>query len=174
MRALRLLAALFAPVLSSAQALGVCDVLRGLEDLNHKEITVRGTWIAGHVGEVLIPTQPCDHTTIRDGWVWQDAIELAATTKDPWAFLRDYYRLLASKPSPDDVKIVATFTGRLETRDHFKVENGRPVAFNYSVALIRYRDARDLEIVPYKPGEIERELEFRKHPLARRIKDPKR
>jgi hypothetical protein len=173
-RPLVLLAALCTSALSSAQTLTVCELLRGLEDLNHTEVTVRGTWIAGHVGEVLIPTEPCGRATIRDGWIWQDAVELAAATREAGAFLRDYYRLLETKRGPDDVKIVATLTGRLETRDHFKAENGRPVAFSYYVAVIRYTDATDLEIVPYKPGEIERELEFRKHPAAKRIKEPKR
>lgn len=68
-------------------------------------------------------------------------------------------------------KIVATLTGSLETRDHFEVQRLatrlEPRAFGYFVALLQYGSAVDFEVVPYDPGEEERELEWRRQPWAK-------
>jgi hypothetical protein len=158
---------------ASAQTLTICEVLSGLEDLNHQEIKVRGSWAVGHVGEVLIATSPCNHPTVRDGWIWQDAIQVFAQTDKAKAFADDYRRIEKSL-STMNARIVATLSGRLETRNHFEIVTlpsgvKRPTAFGYFVALLRYERVEDMTAVPFKPGESERELEIRRRPEPKQL-----
>ena len=160
---------LFLMLGAKAQTLTVCEVLRGLEDLNHQTIKVRGSWGVGDAGESLITTSPCDRRTVRDGWIWQDAIQVFAQTDKAKAFAYDFHR-----QEKENSRIVATLSGRLETRDHFEVQTlvtgvKRPVAYKYFVALLRYEDVEDMKAFPFKPGEWERELEILRHPLPKRV-----
>lgn len=154
----------------AGQPLTVCELLARLDDLNGKEVTVQGTWGIGDMGEVLMALRACERRTVRDGWIWQDAIHVFADTKEAAAGKREYWRLAGrmEESSPDTpCRIVATFTGRVETRHRFNLYNGRPgVTF---VAQLRYRSVGDLKVVPYEAGEQEWELELRRRPAPRRV-----
>jgi hypothetical protein len=70
--------------------------------------------------------------------------------------------------------IVATLTGRLETRDHFDVHTFQdglqyPIAFKWFVAQLLYRAIDDFEAVPLELGELEQETESRRRPYAVRL-----
>jgi hypothetical protein len=160
---------LFVLLSASAQTLTVCEVLRGLEDLNHQKVKVTGSWSPGDAGEALITKSPCDSRTVRDGWIWQDAIQVFAQTDKARAFRYDSHRL-----EKQNSRIVATLSGRLETRDHFEVQTlvtgvKRPVAYKYFVAILQYEYVEDMKAVPLKPGEREQELEIRRHPQPKRV-----
>jgi hypothetical protein len=150
------------------QPLTVCQLLSQLDDLNGKQVSVRGSWGMGDTGEILLSTGPCEQRTVRDGWIWPDAIQVVGGMSN-----KEYWRLgarIREAGSRTPTRIVATLTGRLETRPHFSVRYGRPVAFKGLVALLHYQKAEDLQIVPYGPGEFEWTDEFSRNPFARRVK----
>ena len=66
--------------------------------------------------------------------------------------------------------IVGTFTGRLETRDHYDIQtfpNGivQPIGFKFCAALLSYRRVDSLELIPLLPSEVQKQLEeFRRVP----------
>ena len=75
-----------------------------------------------------------------------------------------------SKDHPN-CKIMATLTGRLETRNHFDVrifQDGRqvPDAYKWFVAHLLYRAIDHFEAVPEDPEEIAHEAESRRTPYA--------
>ena len=155
-----------------SQAIGVCELLHGLEDLKGTEISVRGVWAVGDTGEILYPESPCASSTVRDGWVWSAVISVAPRDTNARGFQNEYWRLRGGTRPHQSVKIVATLTGRLETRNHFDVQklaNGRrvPRAFRFWVAELTYIAAADFEVVPYRPGEEEDEMHWRRDPWAK-------
>ena len=163
----------------SAQALTVCDVLRNLEDMNGKELRIHGYWDIGDTGQVLTPLEPCAVRTVRDGWIWADVIFLLPQDRQAKQLNTQHSQVLEpfrrdhrlSKP----VRVVATLTGRLETRDHFEVDKligGRRqprTPYLYFVAMLRYRAVSDLEVVEYTSEELDRELEWRREPWAKPV-----
>lgn len=157
----------------AGEPLTVCQALSQLDDLNGKEVSVRGAWGIGDTGEILIALGPCEHRTVRDGWVWQDAIRVFAGAKEAAARSEDYWRLterMRDSGSLTSSRIVATLSGRLETRRHFEVRNGRPAAFRDFVALLRYLSVQEMQIAPYEAGQLEWELELCRRPVPRRVK----
>lgn len=157
-----------------ARTIGVCELLRGLEDLNGTEVSVRGVWAVGDTGEILYPVSPCASPTVRDGWVWSAAISVAPKDTNARQLQNEYWRLRGGTRPREPVKIVATLTGRLETRDHFEVQkraNGRrvPRAFRFFVAELTYWTAADFEVVPYRAGEEENEMRWRRDPWAKPV-----
>lgn len=158
-----------------SRTISVCDLLHGLEDLNDTEVTVRGVWAVGDAGEILYPESPCASRTVRDGWLWSDGISVVPKDASVRGFHNEYGRLLRTSPH-QSVKIVATLTGRLETRDHFEVQklaNGKrvPRAFRFWVAQLTYRTAADIEVVPYRRGEEQSEMQWRRDPWAKPTAD---
>jgi hypothetical protein len=80
---------LMLPAACPAQALSVCQVLDHLSELAGKEVRVRGAWTSGETGEGIWPSPPCDHPTVRDGWIWKASIDVAPVA--PMRF-REIYR----------------------------------------------------------------------------------
>jgi hypothetical protein len=79
------------------------------------------------------------------------------------------YEALAKAHRP--CKILATLSGRLETRDHFKTKKWArgpeiPVGFGYYVAQLSYWKVTDLEVTPSGPDPVEEDM--RKKPYATR------
>jgi hypothetical protein len=157
----------------AAQTQTVCEALRDLTDINGKQVRVRGVIAIGDTGQGVFASPPCPAPTVRDGWCWQDVIAIwpahgraaAAST------IAELNRTRRAHP---DCKLVATVTGRLETRDRFEVRTMpdgslRPVAFNYFVATLKYDGITDIELVPWHPGELEKVLEAGRRPWAVRL-----
>jgi hypothetical protein len=146
------------------QTLTVCEALHRLDDLNGKEIKVRGVWQMGHTGRFIWSDVNCELPILRDGWVWKPFIQLWPRGEGR-RFDDDYERLKGKKYSAaPPSKIVATITGHLETHSHFQVSNGRPADFKYAAAILWYSDVEQIEKSPYTPGELERALEAGRHP----------
>lgn len=172
----KVIALTFLVIKASAQTLNVCDVLRSLEDLNGQEITVRGNWSIGHLGQELRSKSPCKPPTVRDGWIWSDAIFLFPQDQKAKEQSVLFHQIL--KPYGQDlgVRVMATLVGRLETRNHFEVESlptrRQPRSpFGYFVAVLRYRVAADLDVVRYTPEQLEWDLRWRKEPWAKPVED---
>ena len=158
----------------SEQRLDVCEVLQDLSALSGKLVTIRGVWRLGDTGQDLEPSAPCKHATVRDGWKWSDSIDVEPVGWDnrPDSVVAQYFAL--RRAHPEGIKIFATVSGRLETRDHFRVRKyprGRdlPVAFGYAVARLLLVDAKDLEAIAYEPGEQKEELKRDRSPYPVRV-----
>jgi hypothetical protein len=72
-----------------------------------------------------------------------------------------------------DGKILATFTGRLETQDHFEVRTGVggfqwPPGYRLAIARLLYTKIADVISVPWEPGEQKQEEERDRKPYATR------
>jgi len=160
----------------------VCDVLKALEDMNGKEVTVRGNWDIGDTGQILTPVTPCAVLTVRDGWVWADVIFLLPQDREAKQLSVRHSQILKPfrKAPGKRVRVVATVTGRLETRDHFEFDTligGRRqprTPYLYFVAMLKYRAVSDLEAVEYTSEELERELEWRREPWAKPLNEKRR
>jgi hypothetical protein len=142
----------------------ICQALEDLSDLNDKQVKVRGVWGIGDTGQTLFASPACALPTIRDGWQWPDVIEVypAGGRESISDVIAKYHQLRKQHP---DSEIMVTLTGRLGTRDHFDVRTlpdgfEWPVAFKYYVAVLAYRRADNLEVVPLRPGEREYLLEL--------------
>jgi hypothetical protein len=149
----------------SAKPLTVCEALGELTEHNGREVAIRGIVWVGHMGQQLTPSTACDHPVVRSGWTWRESIRLNGVS----AALEKYYRL--RKRSEVPMKIVATFYGRLETRDRFdaiRFPDGseRPDAYGYSVAVLRYKKAVDFEFTPYTSAEYEYMMKIAYRPEA--------
>ena len=169
----RLLLILFLIALDApAQTITVCDVLEQLSNLNGKELSVRGSLVFGDTGQALLAIPPCDNPTVRDGWVWRDAIAVypAGDHAAPGRLLGRYFTIRRSNPH---AKIVATLTGRLETRSHFDVKTlgsgvARPIGYGDFVAILHYRRIGDIEAIPFPFGEEEQFSGMGRDPHAKR------
>ena len=164
-----LITALFPWFQSPAKVMTVCDVLRALEDVNGSEVTVRGVWSVGDQGQNLFAEAACERPTIRDGWLWADAIQVLPSSNNA-SSVGDYQRVATgTRPRP---RIVATLTGTIETRDRFPVRRAvggsvRPLGYKYFVAVLRYRKVDDL--VAKSTGTPDWEMDWLKHPYARPV-----
>jgi hypothetical protein len=159
---------------ASAQTYTVCEALAHLSELNGKQVKIRGVWDIGDTGETLwSDATSCSAPTIRDGWKWRDIISLRPPEGGPgMAGSYEAYAALAKAHRP--CKIMATLSGRLETRDHFETKKWArgpeiPVGFGYYVARLSYRQAEDMEAVPSGPDPAEDDM--RKRPYAVRVPD---
>jgi hypothetical protein len=162
---------------ASAETRTVCEALMDLSDLNGKEVKIRGNFRWSHVGQELRATPVCEHPTIRDGWMWRDAISVwPAGGLDVVSGALAACRRVA-KAHPDG-HVVVTLTGRLETRDHFEIKtfpNGLqwPLGFGYNVASLLYRSIDHIEAAPLQPGDLERDIDIARQPYAVRAKSDK-
>lgn len=169
-----IVAVLFALCGASAQVLTTCDVLRRLDELNGKELKVRGTWRGGHTGQFLLSSEDCGRATIRDGWFWPDAIQVAPENLGAGAWTAKYRISSRNRKDPEPMEIVVTLSGHLKTRVHFEVQTGadgtqRPVAFKYCVAALVYWNAADVQAVGYRTEALERVVDFLQRPFAKRV-----
>jgi len=159
---------------AQAQTLTLCEALQRLSELNGKEVKIRGVWAVGDTGQDFIAIPQCPQHTIRDGWIWRDIIDVypADGRASVGGFIAKYSELAKTN---HEGKVLATLTGRLETRDHFEVRTlpdgtQQPRAYRYYVALLRYRSVEDLEVVPFGPGERGPVIEALRKPEATRLK----
>ena len=148
------------PVCTNAQVLSVCDALDRLPELNGKEVQIRGAWLAGDTGEWLWAPDPCAHPVIKDGWVWKNtiAVELEESTNyRRWGAISAQWTSL-KRGGPGPTLVIATLTGHLETREHFKVSrfSHLPEAYGYSAARLVVSQAEDLNAVPFTAQQLSR------------------
>jgi hypothetical protein len=154
---------------ASAQTLTVCELLAHLDDLNGKEVRVRGTWTIGDTGEFLESSVGCESHTVRDGWMWKDFIYVMPLNKDAEHFRSEHYRL-KTENYDKPVKIVATVAGRFETRDHFEVRGRAVGPYKYCVGMVWYQGVEEINVLPYDDDERERQWEMARHPYPERVK----
>ena len=173
-----LIALIFFAARATPETLTVCDTLKRLNLFDQTEVSIRGVWIAGDTGEVLVPQTGCESPLIRDGWKWRDAIELAiidpARSKQ-YSVLQERLHQEIFGAFPQRLRILATFTGRLETREHFRVRrlpSGLKAreAFNLFVGRLSYRSVDDIVVTHYGPGDEEAEMDFRRRPRPTAVK----
>jgi hypothetical protein len=164
-----MMALLLALSRASGEPYSLCEVLQDLSELANREVRIRGVWGVGDTGATLWADGRCPQPTIRDGWVWRDALELAPRMGDGYF---NYRRLRKANPNAN---VVATLSGRLETRDRFDVRtfldgSQIPIAFHYYVARLVYKRAENLEVV--RPGPEQRQYwdEVGRKPFAVRAK----
>lgn len=157
--------------------LSVCDVLQRLDTLSDQEIRVRGAWAVGDMGQLLVRVDPCGRRTIRDEWVWRDAIQVYPRDREAETLtLTSGYKRMRDtlKTWTDPGRILATLSGRIETRGHFQIQtmvdgSKRPKAFGPWVAILRFHKVEDLEIAHYETGDYERVLDILQRPWAKRV-----
>jgi hypothetical protein len=125
----------------------------------------------GDTGQEIFAWPPCTQPTVRDGWVWRDFIRVwpvngLHSVAPAFAQFREM-----AKAHPN-CHIVATLTGRLETRDHFDTQlygdTPHPIGFKWFVAQLLYRAMDHFEAVPISPPDIRQELEIWRRPWAER------
>jgi hypothetical protein len=163
----------------SPSTLTVCEALARLDDLNNGEVRIRGAWFFGDTGELIVSPEPCPHPTVRDGWQWRDFIGIDNIVIDDEngrviaRRLATFYRRASKVYRKDDTALVmVTFSGRLETTDHFKVRKfvrgSTPLGYGglgAAVAGLIRHDASDLEVTGRAPifnswwGEVARSPE---------------
>ena len=155
----------------SAQPMTVCEVLRDAEALNGRQVSVRGVWEVGDLGQTLRPVAPCSKPTIRDGWIWPDVLSLFQEDKRV-DLVRSYSELLGTSDRRHN-KVIATIVGKFETLDHFEVDRlpggvRRPrTPYTYNVGMIRFVAASELTVVPYTSEEQVRDMDWRRQPWAK-------
>jgi hypothetical protein len=151
-----------------AGAMDICEVLSHLSALNGKTIRVEGVWVQSHSsGEYLLSQARCKEPTIRGGWQFWDAIQLVDQHG------RSKGKFFNSRS--ENSKTIAIFSGRLETREYFRVRKS-PLsedlldAFGYSAARLVFT-GRPLEVVhlPWKEGETRDWQERWRNPYPRRV-----
>ena len=162
----------------SADVISVCEAIENRLELNGKAVKIRGVWGWSDSGSDLQAVIPCDRPTIVDGWLFSDTIDV---NSGDWTVAGEYVgggyvaklRSLQKKHGYD-VKVIATLSGRLQARAHFKtfVRFGEefPEAYGYySVAGLRFSRADDYQVVPYAQGELDRGYERQRRPMPKRV-----
>ena len=151
----------------------VCQALANLSSLDGKKVNIRGVWKRGDAAQFLEAESPCEHPTIRDGWLWPDRINVIADQGklSVAGYVAERSRLLHSRGGA--AKIVATLSGRFEAREHFEVWTDAsgaqlPRGYESLVAQMRFWSASHLVAVPYVTAEAERESE--RDPRPKRMK----
>jgi hypothetical protein len=154
-----------------AQTMSVCEALEHLDDLNEKQVSIRGVFGASDTGQILLAIPPCSQPTLRDAWSWRDIIAIYPAQRGTvsTSFLDQYQKIRKAHP---DTKILATLSGRLETRSRFEIRDlpagGRePIGFGnfvYYVAALHYIKADDLQYMPFGPGEQEELAKIQRRP----------
>jgi hypothetical protein len=135
-------------------------VLSSLTELNGKKIVARGVWEQGDAMRILRSEGPCEHPTIRDGWLWADIIDLVPESGklSVAEYVAEYRRFRTQYPRH---RIIATLTGRLETRERYEVWTTPfgvqlPRGFGrWAAAQLRFVRADHLTAVPYTDKELE-------------------
>jgi hypothetical protein len=156
-----------------AQTISVCEALASELELNGKSVKIRGIWNFGDTGQELVAVTPCQHPTIRDGWLFPDTIEVVPR-RGSLGLSMDMNLRLRKKYGEWAVRVVVTLYGRFETRLLFETYRDAfgmiyPRAFQYSAARLLSRRADDFEVVTYTPAELARELERAGKPLPKRV-----
>ena len=156
------------------ETLTVCEVLANLSSLSGKKIEVRGVWKRGDAAQFLEAERPCEQPTIRDGWLWADRINVIADQGklSVAGYVAERSRLLERHGG--HAKIIATLSGRIETREHFEIWTDAfgvqlPRGFARLVAQLRFWSATQLVAVPYSAAELERQAS-ESDPQPKRVK----
>lgn len=148
------------------EPLNVCEVLSKLSSYRGQRITVRGEFVGGEEGSVLIGGG-C-RPVVTDGHTWPVPTPIALTfpgspgsgdSRAPSPKPRiEQFDSGAVKSAGPGAKVYVTVTGRLDTKAHFEMvhlDDGRVVPYGYGhlaacVAQIVYEEMKDFAIVPAK------------------------
>jgi hypothetical protein len=136
---------LLLPKLRSTETLTVCEALDRLTELNGHEVSVRGVWLISDIGEVLWASPECAQPIVRDGWVWKNTISVVPDDVHRRQRVYEQYDRLPRNREPTEV--LASLTGVLRTKEHFKTNRdaGLPYGYTYSVARLTFSAADRLE-----------------------------
>jgi hypothetical protein len=155
-----------------SQTISVCEALDDGIELNGTSVKIRGIWNVGDAGQELVAVTPCKHPTIRDGWLFSDTIDVVPYRGVGGPGADKNLRL--QEANGFGFRVLATLTGKFETRSHFQTYKDafgmiNPRVFGYSAARLRFRRSDDFEVVRYAPGEFAREMERAGKPWPKRI-----
>lgn len=150
--------------------LSVCDVLSRPTELRHTVVRVRGIWMYGDTGEVLVPLTPCSAPIIRGGWRWHPVLEIKNMNDrlvDP-SVVESFNSYSQSQRLQDGAQVaVVTFEGKLEADDHFTIRKstGKPIGY-WSATLLR-QAAGDFETImtPHGFSEWWHEIAVKPEPV---------
>ncbi len=156
--------------------MNVCGVLSRLTEVNGKKVTIQGTWSRADSGQELQAEAPCARPTVVDGWQFWDTIKLVpGETMDRFALAGIYAKFRRIlRAHPEGIKVIATFSGRLETRGHFDVRTfpsgeQHPIAFDDSVALMRFTHVSGIHGIPWRTEEAEAQADRQRRPCPTRV-----
>ncbi len=164
------------PGIAEPQALSVCEVLDHLPELNGKTIRVRGALSRHDNGTLIWASSACPHPIVYDGWTWREIISVIVLGAGPelQAELDQWSSIVKGlKGRPEHSMILATLTGRLETRDHFHVRLSPHVPKAYAgffVAQMTCWKIEDLQAMPFTAAESERARKMGENPFPARVK----
>ncbi len=161
----------------STQPRTVCQALLDQTDLNGKEVSVRGAIAVGDAMRDLFASPACAQRTVRDGWIWPDAISIWPMHGGLRTMGETITLVSRMQREHPNCKIVGTVMGRMETRSHFAVHElpsgeVRPIGYGEFVANLAYERIDHLEAVPLEQEEIEEQkLPSHRNPHAIRVGD---
>lgn len=146
---------------ASADPLTVCSALEDRIDLNGNVVRIRGIWSVGDSGQDLIPVIRCSRPIVQDGWVFQDMIDVVpeGDSLSVRQYVRQNLWLHDRHPETRNIHVVATLSGRLQSRVHFEsfhdafgVELLRAYG-GYAAAQLKFSTAEHFEIHQFADEE---------------------
>jgi hypothetical protein len=95
----------------------------------------------------------CKEPIVRDGWSWRQAISVGRRYDNPKLGELQRKVLIMKAEYAGRAEVLVTLSGRIETREHFKVGkfSERPIGYGDFVAGLRWDQAEDIEVVPAPP-----------------------
>jgi hypothetical protein len=138
-----------------AKVLTVCEGLVNLSIYNMKEVTLRGLWIGGEHGSVLIPSKSCGRSLVTEGFTWPNCVNLQEDVLekvDVRSLAAMSLELERIREEIDRYSITVNVVGRLETRVPLQVARSadgalRGLGFghmNRCPAELRYRSVNSI------------------------------
>lgn len=147
------------PLSAPDTPISVCEALRKLRDLNGKVVSIRAQVVATDELYYLIGTA-CEKPLVTDGYTWKNPAGIALLPDKLPAQVKpeDLVVLNPEQPTDSDV-IIATFTGRFESRERYEVvalANGVRIPYGYGhmggfPAQLVIKEIRDAKSERRKP-----------------------